>query len=137
MLDQFIHALVKSKNQAADDLLLQALRLGVEAEQRMALDALMARKTSFGLRGVLSMHDNLSEPLQQHILQNLRSFYHVLAECGRGEDTRLRLSAMKLIAAGREGKLGYVLTENLHAPDEVFTKAACDALVLPGALGVD
>jgi len=129
MLDQFIHALVHSKNQAADDLLLQALRLGTEAEQRIALDALMARKTTHGLRGVLSVHDNLSEPLQEYILNNLRAFYHVLAECGRGEDARLRLSAIRLIAAGREGKLGYVLTENLHASDDAYSKAACDALL--------
>src|SRR2546422_194224 len=40
MLDRLFHALVESKNEAADDVLLDALRLGAEREQRVALAAL-------------------------------------------------------------------------------------------------
>jgi len=37
MLDRLIHALVQSKNEAADDLLLQALRLGTAPEQQVVV----------------------------------------------------------------------------------------------------
>jgi len=125
MLDRLLHALVSSKNEAADDLLLQALRLGIEGEQRTALDALLKRGTSYGLRQVVGMYEGLPEALQAQILANLGRFHRVLAECGRGEEAKMRLSAMKLIAIGRQGKLAYVLTENLHNSDESFSKAGC------------
>src|SRR6185295_8557804 len=129
MLDRLLHALVASKNEAADDLLVQALRLGIESEQRTALDALLRRKTSHGLRQVLGLYDGLPESIQAQVLANLPTFHRVLAECGRGEDAKLRLAAMKLIALGRQGKLAYVLTENLHDSDDSFSKTGCEGLV--------
>ena len=36
------------------------------------------------------------------------------------------MAAMKLIALGRQGKLAYVLSENLHDTDEALSKAARD-----------
>jgi HEAT repeat protein len=36
---------------------------------------------------------------------------------------------MKLIALGRQGKLAYVLSENLHDPDQSLSKAAVEAMV--------
>ena len=53
MLHRLIHALVQSNNEAADDLLLQALRLGNAPEQQVALDALLKRETSRGLSGAV------------------------------------------------------------------------------------
>src|SRR5204862_6523284 len=41
----------------------------------------------------------------------------------------MRLAAMKLIALGRQGKLAYVLSENLHDTDEALSKAATEAMV--------
>ena len=48
MIDRLINALVSSTNQAADDLLLEALRVGSVQEQGVALDALIRRETSAG-----------------------------------------------------------------------------------------
>src|SRR5579859_5924717 len=129
MLDRLLHALVSSKNEAADDLLVQALRLGTESEQRTMLDALLKRKSNYGLRQVLGLYDGLPESIQTHVLESLGAFHRVLAECGRGQEARMRLAAMKLIAVGRQGKLAYVLTENLHDSDEAFSKAGCEGLV--------
>jgi HEAT repeat protein len=39
------------------------------------------------------------------------------------------MAAMKLIALGRQGKLAYVLSENLHDTDEALSKAATEAMV--------
>lgn len=129
MIDRLFQALVRSKNEAADDLLLQALRLGSEAEQQAVLQALLERQTSRGLGGVISLYDKLPEPAQLTVLREIKLFHHALAECGRSDEVSLRLAAMRLIALGRQGKLAYVLSENLHDTDEVLSKAATEAMV--------
>jgi HEAT repeat protein len=129
MLDRLVHALVQSKNEAADDVLLEALRVGSEREQRLALSALLRRKTDRGLGGVIGRYDALPEPLQLYVLRNIRLFHASLRECGRSDDTPLRLAALKLIALGRQGRLAYVLSENLHNSDEAVSKAATEAMV--------
>jgi HEAT repeat protein len=129
MLDRLMQTLLRTPNEAADDLLLQALRLGLENEQRFVLDALMRRKTVRGLSGIITCFDDLPESLQETVLQNIRVFHHALTESGRSDDSAHRLGAMQLIALGRQGKLAYVLTENLHNPDAVLSKAATAALL--------
>jgi len=127
--DRLIAALVQSKNEAADDALLEALRLGNEPEQAVALDALFQRKTVHGLSGVIGQFEELPEPRQAEILGNIKLLHHALRAAGRSERTELRLAAMRLIALGRQGKLAYVLSENLHEPEEARSKAAVEALV--------
>jgi len=122
-------ALVESKNEAADDLLLEALRLGTEQEKAGALDILVRRQSTHGLSGVIGQFDSLPESLQLDILKNIKVLHHALREAGRSDQSELRLAAMKLIALGRQGKLAYVLSENLHDLDEQLSKAATDAMV--------
>src|SRR5689334_3437210 len=129
MNDRLISALVKTPNQAADDLLLEALRVGSVEEKQVALDALIRRETTRGLGGVIGMYDSLPQPLQMEVLERIKPFHHALRECGRSDDTNLRLAALKLIALGRQGKLAYVLSENLHDLDEATSKAAVEAVV--------
>ena len=129
MLQRLVLALAESKNEAADDLLLEALRLGSEQEQAIALDGLMRRQSTRGLSGVIGQFDSLPEPLRLEILARIKVFHHSLRECGRSDQTDLRLAAMKLIAIGRQGKLAYVLSENLHDLDENLSKAATEAMV--------
>jgi HEAT repeat protein len=129
MIDRLISALVSSPNQAADDLLLEALRVGSVQEQGVALDALIRRETTRGLGGVIGMYHTLPQPLQIDILNRIKQFHHALRECGRSDDVNVRLAAMKLIALGRQGKLAYVLSENLHDTDETLSKAATEAMV--------
>ncbi|HLL90101.1 MAG TPA: HEAT repeat domain-containing protein [Tepidisphaeraceae bacterium] len=129
MLDRLIQALAASQNEAADDVLLQALRLGTDRERSLALGGLLQRATIHGLCGVIGRYHQLSEPLQVQVLQNIKTFHHALREAGRSDDTGRRLAAMKLIALGRQGKLAYVLSENMHEPDEQLAKAAVEAMV--------
>lgn len=110
-------------------MLLQALQLGAANEQRMVVDVLFKRKSTRGLNGIVANYDRLPEPLQAHVLNNIRLIHHALAESGRSGDSNLRLSAMRLIAAGRQGKLAYVLSENLHSTDPAFSKAATEAVL--------
>jgi HEAT repeat protein len=129
ILDRLIQTLVDSKNEAADDLLLEGLRLGADHEKTAMLDALVRRATVRGLTGVITMFDSLQQPLQIEVLKQIKAFHSSLRECGRSEDASLRLGAMKLIAMGRQGKLAYVLSENLHESDEMLSKAAVEAMV--------
>lgn len=129
MLDRLIHALVETRNEAADALLMEAMQLGTEAEQSIAFDALVQRQTTRGLCGIISMYDQLPQNLQLRTLGTIKTFHHALREAGRSDNAELRLAAMKLIALGRQGKLAYVLSENLHDTDEALSKAATDAMV--------
>lgn len=129
MLDRLFHALIHSENEAADDVLLEALRLGTEREQRPVLGALLRRRTVRGLGGVIARYERLPETLQLHVLRNIKAFHPALRECGRSDDTPQRLAALKLIALGRQGRLAYVLSENLHNADDTISKAATEATV--------
>jgi HEAT repeat protein len=129
MIERLIQVLVGTKNAAANDVLLEALHRGAPAEQAVALDGLIRREATPGLVGVIAFYDKLPQDLQLKVLDRIRAFHTALRESGRSDDKELRLAAMKLIALGRQGKLAYVLSENLHDSDEQLSKAATEALV--------
>ncbi len=129
MIQQLLNALVQSNNEAADEVLLECLQLGNADEQATVLDALMKRQTTRGLSGVIAFYDRLPDPLKLRVLENIKCFHHALRECGRSDDPNQRLSALKIIALSRQGKLAYVLSENLHDLDEATSKAAVEAVV--------
>jgi HEAT repeat protein len=129
MLQPLVQALVSSENEAADDLLLHALALGNDAEKAVALDALFKRQTVHGLSGVIGQYDALPDALKLKVLVNIKPLHPALRESGRSDNIERRKAALKLIALGRQGKLAYVLSENLHEPAEDVSKAAVDALV--------
>lgn len=124
-----LDALIASPNEAADDLLLEALAVGNDAEQAAALDALAERGTTRGLSGVIDRYETLNEQLQRTVVVQIKKFHHALRECGRSDSQTRRLAAMRLIALGCQGKLAYVLAENLHGGDEQLAAAAVEAIV--------
>jgi HEAT repeat protein len=128
-LQKLLSLLVSADNQAADDLLLEALRVGNDHERAIALEALTRRANSHGLFGVLELFDQLSPKTQKLIIDKATTFYFVLSDAGRSDNHAARLAAMKIIASARLGKLSYVLSENLRDPDDALSKAACDSLV--------
>jgi hypothetical protein len=129
MHEALVDALVHSNNEAADDLLLEGLRLGAEVEQSLIINALLQRKSVRGLSGVVERYESLPERLQALVLANIKSLHHALRECGRSDRPEVRQAAMRLIALSRECKLAYVLTENLHDADETLSKTAAEAIV--------
>ena len=128
-LDRLIAALVRSDNDAADDTLLEALRLGNDTERATVINALLRRKKMRGLTGLIEQFTSLPEPLQAEVLEQINVLHHALREAGRSDKPVRRLAAMQLIAIARQGSLAYVLGENLHEPDERVSKAAAAALV--------
>ncbi len=129
MVERLIHALIRSENEAADDTLLEALNLGNEPEQARVLDALLRRQSVRGLSGVVGAYEALADPMKLAILSQIRLFHSALRECGRSDDHQLRRAAMKLIAIGRQGRLSYVLSENLNHAEETLSRPAVEALV--------
>jgi HEAT repeat protein len=129
MVDRLLEALVETKNEAADELLAEALRLGNQTEQAGVLGAILRRQTVKALSGAIGCFSALPQQLQVEILSQIKIFHHALRECGRSDDIDLRLAAMKLIAIARQGKLAYVISENMHDVDETLAKAATEAMV--------
>ncbi len=128
-LDRLIAALIASKNEAADDALLEAIVRGSPPERNISLDALFTRRTTHGLTGLIGIYPQLPGGVQTQILKNIKVLHHAIREAGRSDRPEMRLAAMKLIALGRQGKLAYVLSENLHSASETLSRAAVDAMV--------
>ena len=129
MIDALIQLLVSTKNEAADDLLLQALEIGSESEQTVVLDAIFKRQTVHGLSGVIGLYESLPDSLKLTVLGNVKLLHHAIRDCGRSNAPDRRKAALKLVALGRQGKLAYILSENLHDPNDEFSKAAVEAMV--------
>lgn len=129
MVEELLRTLVQSKNEAADDVLVAALRLGDPHEKRQILNAILERKSVPGLCGVILQFDGFPELLQRIVLDEIKAFHAAIRESGRSDNTTLRLAALKLIALGRQSKLAYVLSENLHDSNETLSKAAVEAMV--------
>ncbi|MBV8780512.1 MAG: hypothetical protein JO353_03870, partial [Phycisphaerae bacterium] len=129
MLDRLLNVLVKSQNDAADDALIDGLRHGTEAEREHLITALFRRDHVRGLCGMIGLYAQFSDNTKLRILGDIHRLHPALRECGRSDLPEARLAAMKLIALGRQGKLAYVLSENLHSTNETFSKAALEALV--------
>src|SRR5579863_8981914 len=129
MYAQLLQTLVHSSNEAADDLLLEALRVGGEAEQSFVLDALMERQTLRGLTGVVEQFSDLRAKIQTRILVKVKLMYAALRECARSSSYQLRIAAIRLIAKGRQGKLAYLLTDNLQDESEELSEPAVQGLM--------
>ncbi len=128
MVSELLRSLIESPNAAADEVLVEALRLADVTEQLPLVAALLARGRVTGLCGLVDVYDKLPESMQLEILSNVKSLHPALRECGRSEHSERRLAAMKLIAQGRQGRLSYVLSENLHSGDETLGKCAAGAM---------
>ena len=122
-------AIRRAEDRAADDLLLEALRLGNDDEKAVVLDTLIERGTAASLGGVLALYATLPERLRNVVVKHATTFYHALSHAGRSPDKPTRLAAIEIIAASRQGKLGYVLSENLRETDEDLSRASCEALL--------
>jgi HEAT repeat protein len=129
MLSRLVQALVESRNEAADEVLLGALRAGNEAEKALALNALFRRGTLKALGGVVEQYSDLPSPLQAVVLGNVKQLHAALRETSKSSQQKVVLAAIRLIAAGKQGKLTYILAEELHGTDDFIAKNACDAVV--------
>jgi len=129
MLDRLIQSMIASENLAVDDVFLEGLDRGNDAEQALCYNSLVRRATIPGLSGVIIRFDRLSGSLQEATLADIRTFYHALRHCGRTGDAATRQAALRLIACGRQGKLAYVISENLHESDDLVSRAAVEAMV--------
>src|SRR5205814_10344418 len=79
--------------------------------------------------GIVEQYNDLPGSLQAVVLGNVKSLHPALRESSRSSKQKVALAAIRLIAAGKQGKLTYILAEGLHGTDDVLAKTACDAIV--------
>ena len=128
-LDQVIAALVKSANGAADDVLLEAVRVGTPAEAARALGGLFERGTAAGLAGVVGRYADLPAELRSGVASRADELDAAVRDAGRAGDADARRSAVRLIADSRQASLATILTENLRHADASVAMSAAAALV--------
>jgi HEAT repeat protein len=128
MVADALTLLARSTNEAADDVLLDALRLGGATEQPAVLRAILDRANVRSTSGVVELYDKLPDSLQRDVLRNLGKLYPALRDMARSDITIRRLAAINLIGIGHAGKLAYLLAENISSPDETIAKAASASL---------
>ena len=124
LLIKLLYALVQSKNEAADDVLVEALRLGDPQEKRPVLEALLSRKTIHGLCGIISLYDSLPELLQRHIL----------AEIGQAEREE-REGIPDLENGSTIANVSNQDQRREHDPGRAFEVLSATALLLEAMLG--
>lgn len=128
MVADALAMLARSPNEAADDVLLDALRLGGASEQPAVLRAILDRANVRSCTGLVETYEKLPDALQRDVLRNLGRLYPALREMARSDAASRRLAAINLIGIGHAGKLAYLLAENLNSPDETIAKAASASL---------
>src|SRR4051812_1334428 len=105
MLSRLVQALVDSKNEAADEVLLEVLRAGNDAEKALALNSVFRRGTVKSMAGVVEQYSELPAVLQAFVLANVKQLHAALRECARSKHQKTVLAAIRLISAGKQGKL--------------------------------
>ena len=128
-LDQVIAALVKSANGAADDVLLEAVRVGSPAEAARALGALFQRRTDAALAGIVGRYADLPAELRPLVAERVEQLDQAVRDAARGGDADERRSAIKLVGDSRQATLATLLAENLRHADATVAIAAAAALV--------
>ena len=129
-LDQVIAALVQSTNGAADEALLEAVRVGSPPEVARALDGLFQRRTTAGLTGVVEAYADLPVDLRPLVLGQVDPLLQTaVRDVARSGGSDGRLSAVRLVVDARAGGLAHVLSEMLRHTDLAVATAAAAALV--------
>ncbi len=128
-LDQVIAALVQSTNGAADEALLEALKVGSPPEVARALGGLFQRRTTAALTGIVERYADLPVGLRPVVVEQVDLLMTAVREVGRSGETDGRLSAVRLVVDARAGRLADVLSDNLRHLDGTVATAAAAALV--------
>jgi hypothetical protein len=129
MNQELLRALVGSPNLAADDVLLEALALGDAGEKRAVLRAMGQRATTAGAGRLIRQFQQLPDEVQLMMLEEIGQFHTALRNTAKSDDKDDRIAAMRLILAGRQGRLCFALSENLRSPDTEVAQVAADCLV--------
>ena len=119
--------LARHKSPAADELLLDAARLGDEAERGAAIESLLHRGTARGLAGLVELFRDLPESLRRRLGESAETLSHAVARCSRSDDPAVRVAAAEFIGATRSPRLAYILPDLLQSPSHDVFEAACAA----------
>ena len=119
--------LARHKSPAADDLLLDAARLGNDAERAAAVESLLHRATPRGLVGLVELFATLPEALRRRVGESAEVLVGAVARCARSDESATRVAAAGFVAAARSPRLAYLLSDLLRSPVPDVFEAACGA----------
>ena len=119
--------LARHASPAADELLLEAARVGSDAERAAAVESLLHRGTPRGLAGLVELFDKLPDASRRRLGDCADALANAVARCARSDETLTRVAAARFVAAVRSPKLGYLLADLLRSPSPLVFDAAGDA----------
>ena len=119
--------LVRHPSGAADEVLLEALRLGDPGEQSAALEAILQGLGATGLAGAMAMYADLPAGLRRRLAGEVDALAGAAAGCSHGESDGPRISVTRFIAEARSPRLMHLLADLLRAGSPEVYKSACAA----------
>ena len=118
-----------SGDPAADDALLEALASSDEQTTGWAVEALLARGTHRGLRGLVERIHLINEPHVKRLLDVSDRLFTVLREATQTRYEQTWLNVLELIRKGELYRASYLLESALHQRSVKVREYACQTLV--------
>lgn len=123
-LSVLFEALAESRNPAADDALVAALRESEPAATGPIVRTLLARGRPSGVAGLIGQYHRIGDEDRRLILESVDQLYGALRDCCSMEDPQARLNVVTVVSDARGYRLSYLLSSLLRDRSPRVRKAA-------------
>ncbi len=120
--------LTETREAAADDALLGALKSADLPTGRAIIETLLVRQQRRGLRGLVMALHLLDDTLCQRLLGESERLFGVLREAAQSRDEQVRLNVLALIRRGRLYRAAYLLDGAFHDRSSRVREVAAETL---------
>ncbi|NLX23943.1 MAG: hypothetical protein GXY55_20010 [Phycisphaerae bacterium] len=121
--------LVETRDPAADDALLAALKSADLPTAQAIVETLLVRQQRRGLRGLVMALHLLDETLCHRVLGETDRLFGVLREAAQSRDEQVRLNVLDLIREGRLYRASYLLDGTFHDRSSRVREKAAETLL--------
>lgn len=120
--------LLRTPSAAVDHALAAAMEGADPATLPMIIDALLARGSDIGLKGLVASWHRLDAPLRERALAHSGKIFSVLRESMATGAEQVRLNVVRIIGAGGLCRAGYLLDPAFHDRAPQVRDAAAEAV---------